>query len=92
MTEPKHAIVKQYQALFSMDDVDLEFTEEALKEIAKRAKKRKIGARALRSELQEILKTAMFEVPDMDNVRKVLVTVDDDKIVCKYENAISEEM
>ena len=92
LTEPKHAIVKQYQALFSMDDVDLEFTEEALKEIAKRAKKRKIGARALRSELQEILKTAMFEVPDMDNVRKVLVTVDDDKIVCKYENAISEEM
>ena len=93
LTEPKHAIVKQYQALFDMDNVDLQFTEEALKEIAKRAKKRKIGARALRSELQEVLKNAMFEIPDMDNVNRVLVDVDDDsKIVCKYETAISEEM
>ena len=93
LTEPKHAIVKQYQELFSMDNVDLEFTEEALKAIAKKAKERKIGARALRSELQEILKDAMFEVPDMDNVNKVLVVVDDDnKIVCQYEHIMSEEL
>ena len=92
LTEPKHAIVKQYQALFSMDNVDLEFTEEALKEIAKRAKKRKIGARALRSELQEVLKKAMFEIPDMDSINKVLVTLDDDNnIVCQYESAVKEE-
>ena len=93
LTEPKHAIVKQYKELFSMDNVDLEFTEEALKAIAKKAKERKIGARALRSELQEILKDAMFEVPDMDNVNKVLVVVDDDnKIVCQYEHIMSEEL
>lgn len=93
LTEPKHAIVKQYQELFSMDNVDLEFTDEALKAIAKKAKERKIGARALRSELQEILKDAMFEVPDMDNVNKVLVVVDDDnKIVCQYEHIMSEEL
>ena len=93
LTEPKHAIVKQYKELFSMDNVDLEFTDEALKAIAKKAKERKIGARALRSELQEILKDAMFEVPDMDNVNKVLVVVDDDnKIVCQYEHIMSEEL
>lgn len=93
LTEPKHAIVKQYKELFSMDNVDLEFTDEALRAIAKKAKERKIGARALRSELQEILKDAMFEVPDMDNVNKVLVVVDDDnKIVCQYEHIMSEEL
>ena len=92
LTEPKHAIVKQYQELFSMDDVDLQFSEEALKAIAKKAKNRKIGARALRSELQEVLKTAMFEVPDLDNVNRVLVDVnDEDKIVCNYETAIKED-
>ena len=92
LTEPKHAIVKQYQELFSMDDVDLQFSEEALKAIAKKAKNRKIGARALRSELQEVLKTAMFEVPDLDNVNRVLVDVNDEgKIVCNYETAIKED-
>ena len=75
-----------------MDDVDLQFSEEALKAIAKKAKNRKIGARALRSELQEVLKTAMFEVPDLDNVNRVLVDVNDEgKIVCNYETAIKED-
>lgn len=94
LTQPKHAIVKQYKELFKMDGIELDFTEESLKLIAKKAKERKIGARALRSILQDILKDTMYEVPDINNIKKVLVDVNDkNEIECLYEyNVMSEEI
>lgn len=66
LTKPKNAITKQYKALFQKDGVKLSFSENSLKAIAKEAKSRKIGARALRSIVEETLKKAMFEVPGSD--------------------------
>lgn len=73
LTEPKNAIIKQYKALLKMDNVDLDFTDEALHEIAKIATKRKTGARALRSILEDIMIDVMFEIPS-SNAKKVVVT------------------
>jgi len=64
LKEPKNSLVKQYKKLFKMDDVDLEFDEDALKAIAKAAKTRKTGARGLRSILEEIMLDVMYELPD----------------------------
>lgn len=74
LLEPKNAIVKQYQELFRMDDVNLEFTEEALRAIAKRAYERKTGARGLRSIIENILMDIMFEIPSRDDVETVIIT------------------
>ena len=74
MTEPKNAIVKQYQALFSMDQVDLEFSPEALVRIAEKALEQKTGARGLRGVIEGILTPIMFSVPSRENVVKVLIT------------------
>ena len=74
LTEPKNAIVKQYQELFTMDGVSLEVTEEALNKIASKAEERKIGARGLRSIIEDFMKDIMFKVPDMPDVKKVVVT------------------
>lgn len=76
LTKPKNAIVKQFKKNFSMDNVKLDFTEEALLKIAKEAKERKIGARALRSIVEDILKEPMFEVPGNTDIYKVLVNDD----------------
>ncbi|WP_460275248.1 ATP-dependent Clp protease ATP-binding subunit ClpX [Celeribacter sp. ULVN23_4] len=73
LTEPKNALVKQYQRLFELEDTKLSFTEEALSAIAKRAIERKTGARGLRSILEDILLDTMFELPGMDNVSEVVV-------------------
>ncbi len=73
LTQPKNALVKQYQRLFELEDVDLTFTEEALTAISKRAIQRKTGARGLRSILEDILLDTMFELPGMDNVTEVVV-------------------
>jgi len=81
LTEPKNAIIKQYKRLMQMDNVEIEFTDDALKAIAKEAVNRKTGARALRSILEEIMVDVMFEVPSMDNVKKVIV--DEDSILKK---------
>lgn len=81
LTKPKNAITKQYEALFEKDGVDLNFTEESLIAIAKEAKTRKIGARALRSIVEETLKKAMFEVPGTDTK---LVQVDNNLKVKYY--------
>lgn len=75
LTEPKNAIVKQYKKLFSIDGVELVFTEDALDEIAKEAFGREIGARGLRSIIERIMKSIMFEIPGTD-VCKVTVTGD----------------
>ena len=70
---PKNALVKQYQRLFSMEDVELRFTEDALLGIAKRAITRKTGARGLRSIMEDILLDTMFELPSLDGVGEVVI-------------------
>ena len=73
LKEPKNLLIKQYQRLFEFEEVDLEFKEEAILEIAKKAISKKTGARGLRSILENILLKTMFELPDMENVIKVTV-------------------
>lgn len=74
LTEPKNALVKQYVSLFAEENVDLEFTKEALFAAAKRAKEAGTGARALRMILENLLTDLMFEVPSDDTIAKVLIT------------------
>ena len=64
LTEPKNALVKQYQALFAMENAELGFTEAALRAIAERAMEKDTGARALRSIIEEVMLDIMFELPD----------------------------
>jgi ATP-dependent Clp protease ATP-binding subunit ClpX (EC 3.4.21.92) len=73
LVEPKNALVKQYKKLFEMEGVELEFTEGALREIAREAIKRKTGARGLRAIMEEIMIDVMFEVPSKKNVKKVII-------------------
>ncbi|TCL08920.1 ATP-dependent Clp protease ATP-binding subunit ClpX [Shimia isoporae] len=73
LTQPKNALVKQYQRLFELEDAQLTFTDDALSAIAKRAIERKTGARGLRSILEDILLDTMFELPGMDSVTEVVV-------------------
>jgi len=73
LKEPKNSLIKQYQRLFEFEDVELEFKDEAIFEIAKKAISKKTGARGLRSILENILLKTMFELPDMENVMKVTV-------------------
>lgn len=74
LTEPKNALIKQYQKLFEMEDVELEIGAEALLAIAKKAMERKTGARGLRSIVEQTLLDTMFELPAMEGVAKVVVT------------------
>ncbi|MGV0819301.1 ATP-dependent Clp protease ATP-binding subunit ClpX [Martelella sp. AMO21009] len=74
LTEPKNALVKQYQRLFEMEDVELTFHEDALLAIARRAIERKTGARGLRSIMEKILLDTMFELPAMKGVREVVIS------------------
>ncbi|MGN6161755.1 MAG: ATP-dependent Clp protease ATP-binding subunit ClpX [Marmoricola sp.] len=74
LTEPRNALVKQYQKLFALDDVDLEFTDEAISAIADKAMERGTGARGLRAIIEEILLNVMYEVPSRDDIGKVVVT------------------
>jgi ATP-dependent Clp protease ATP-binding subunit ClpX len=73
LTEPKNALVKQYQKLFDLEGVQLTFTADALAAVAKRAIKRKTGARGLRSIMEDILLDTMFDLPGLDGVREVVV-------------------
>ncbi len=73
LTEPKNALVKQYQRLFSMEDVSITFSESALKAISNKAVERKTGARGLRSILEGILLDTMFELPGLDGVEEVVI-------------------
>jgi ATP-dependent Clp protease ATP-binding subunit ClpX len=86
LKEPKNSLIKQYQKLFEFENVELDFKEEALKEIAKKAISKKTGARGLRSILESILLKTMFELPELENVLKITVdksaaTGDTDPIV-----------
>jgi ATP-dependent Clp protease ATP-binding subunit ClpX len=76
LVKPKNALVKQYQKLFGMEDVELVFTDDALAAIAKIARKRETGARGLRAVIEETMLYIMFEIPSKPNIRKVVVTGD----------------
>ena len=73
-TEPKNALVKQYQKLLEMDDVELEFKRDALEAIVDKAIERKTGARGLRSIIEEIMRDIMFEIPSKPNIAKCIIT------------------
>ncbi|AXI09609.1 ATP-dependent Clp protease ATP-binding subunit ClpX [Oceanobacillus zhaokaii] len=74
LTKPKNALVKQYQKLFEMDNVELEFEDESLTEIAKKAIERKTGARGLRSIIEGIMLEVMFELPSREDIEKCIIT------------------
>ncbi|MCI6332007.1 MAG: ATP-dependent Clp protease ATP-binding subunit ClpX [Lachnospiraceae bacterium] len=76
LTEPKNAIVKQYQALLGLDDVELEFTDEAIKEVAHQAYSRKTGARGLRSILEHVMNDLMFTIPSDSSIVKCVIDKD----------------
>ncbi|MFL0251107.1 ATP-dependent Clp protease ATP-binding subunit ClpX [Clostridium neuense] len=74
LSQPKNALVKQYKKLFQLDNVELEFQNDALKAIAKEAIQRNTGARGLRAIMEEMLKDTMFDIPSREDIEKVLVT------------------
>ena len=74
LTQPRNAIVKQYKKLLKMDNIELEFTEGAIKALAKEAYRRKTGARALRGIVEELMLEVMYEVPSRKDVSKCTIT------------------
>ena len=76
LSEPKNALVKQYQRLFEMEKIDLQFKEDALKEIARKAIERKTGARGLRSIMESFLLDPMFDLPGLDDVESIVINKD----------------
>ena len=74
MTEPKNSIVKQYEALFAMDNVELEFQAEALEAVAQKAVERQIGARGLRAVMEQIMVKIMYMIPSDLSIKKVIIT------------------
>jgi ATP-dependent Clp protease ATP-binding subunit ClpX len=76
LTEPKNAIVKQYQKLFDFDGIDLEFTEDAILEVARTALSKKTGARGLRAILEQVMLDVMYDLPGLEKVAKCIVTKD----------------
>ena len=95
LTEPKNSLTKQYGALFDLDKVDLEFTEEALREIAKKAIERKTGARGLRAIMENIMMDDMYEAPSDESMKKLVITkekVDDNLVLVenKKESSVVE--
>ena len=76
LTEPKNALVKQYQKFFEYDGVDLQFTEAGLQAIAETAMKRSTGARALRSIIEEVMMDIMYEIPSQTELKSVVITGD----------------
>lgn len=76
LTEPKNALIRQYQALMEEDNINLKFTDEAIELIAKNAIERKTGARGLRGIVEDILEDVMFTLPDSEDSREVIVTAE----------------
>ena len=85
LLEPKNALTKQYRKLFDMEGVELEFREDALKAVAKKAMQRKTGARGLRTILENVLLDTMYELPSLRNVQKVVV---DEAVIRRREQAV----
>ncbi len=76
LVEPKNAVVKQYQKILKLDDVELVFTQDALEATAQQAMRRKTGARGLRTTIEEVLLDVMYEIPSLEGVRKCIVNAD----------------
>jgi len=74
LTEPKNAVIKQYQKLFNFDGIELEFTEDAIKEVAKTALNRKTGARGLRAILEQVMLDVMYDLPGNEKIAKCIIT------------------
>lgn len=74
LKEPKNAIIKQYQALFGLDEVALEFTDEAVEAVAHKSFERKTGARGLRSILESVMNEVMYEIPSDETISKCIIT------------------
>jgi ATP-dependent Clp protease ATP-binding subunit ClpX len=74
LTQPRNALVKQYQKLLGMDDIELEFTPDALRAIAQEANRRKTGARALRGIIEEIMLDVMYDLPSRKDIRSCEIT------------------
>lgn len=74
LVEPKNALVKQYQRLFEMENVELSFHDDALKAIARKAIERKTGARGLRSIMESMLLDTMFDLPTLEGVQEVVIS------------------
>ena len=97
LTEPKNALVRQYQQLFAYEDVELKFAQEALIEIAQKAIERETGARGLRSIMEQILRKTMFDVPSREDVEQCIIdaeTVSGDgevKLILKDEEKIRQQ-
>ncbi|MGB5867271.1 MAG: ATP-dependent Clp protease ATP-binding subunit ClpX [Arcobacteraceae bacterium] len=94
LKEPKNAIIKQYQALFELDGVDLEFTDDALNKIATMAENKGVGARGLRSIIEKIMLPLQYELPAQQNVEKCIITKDfiedKEKVSLEYEKENNE--
>ncbi|MFQ5328769.1 MAG: ATP-dependent Clp protease ATP-binding subunit ClpX [Thermodesulfobacteriota bacterium] len=92
LTEPRNALIKQYQSLFGFEDVKLEFTDGALMSVAKKTMKRKTGARGLRAILEDAMLDVMYELPSQPNVEECIVNEDvitkNDKPILIYENKV----
>ena len=73
LTEPKNALVKQFQKMLEMDGIRLEFTPEAIRSVAQEAQARKVGARGLRIILEELMLDIMYEAPSLENVKEILI-------------------
>lgn len=85
LTEPKNAIIKQYKKLFRMEGVDIEFEDDALREVVRKAMTKSTGARALRSILEEIMIDIMYKIPSKQNITKCIITAD---VISKKEKPI----
>lgn len=94
LTEPKNALIKQYKALFSLENVELEFTSGALVAMAKKALERKTGARGLRSIVESLLLDTMYDLPSLENLQKVIVeektVLDNSSPKLKFQKSSSE--
>jgi ATP-dependent Clp protease ATP-binding subunit ClpX len=73
LTEPKNALTKQYAKLFEMEGTEIEFREEALRAVARKAMLRKTGARGLRTIMEHVLLDTMYDLPSLENVQKVVI-------------------
>ena len=74
LKEPKNALIKQYKALFEFDGIELEFTDEAIEEIAKKAYDSKVGARGLRGIIEKLMLPLEYEAPSDENLEKIIIT------------------
>ncbi len=93
LKEPKNSLVKQYKALFGLDDVELEFEEDALYEIAKKSNERKTGARGLRAIMENVMMDKMYEIPSDESITKVVISKEmvDENLILEEKEVVEAE-